>query len=81
MKMMLMTLLTLLMMTVPSSAQNALIFSAVENEIVAKVSMEVIHEAYQRLGISIRFKPYPAERAIVMASGTVISPDNLPSTL
>ncbi|MBI9090818.1 MAG: transporter substrate-binding domain-containing protein [Desulfobacterium sp.] len=59
-------LLTLgaIFLAIPSQGADKLTFSTVENANNAFVSEKVITEAYQRIGIEIILKKYPARRAL-----------------
>ncbi len=61
------TLLSLLVITVPIHAQEQLVFSRPDDPI-AEVSEKVLHEAYQRIGIQIQTRTLPAMRALDMSN-------------
>ncbi len=67
MRMILITLLNLLMMTVPIHAQESLFFSSMDSPL-SEIGLKILHEAYQRIGIQIKARVLPAERALHMAN-------------
>lgn len=67
MKMILMTLLHVLIIAVPMHAQDTLVLSRMDSPL-AEIGQNILHEAYQRVGIQIDVQLLPAERALYMAN-------------
>ena len=67
MRMIILTLVSLLMMMGPCEAQEALVFSSIDS-LLAEIGENILQEAYQRIGIQVDARVLPAERALVMAN-------------
>lgn len=48
-------------------AQEHLTFSSVQSSVRGLIFKEILTEAYQRIGITIKFTPYPAQRGLIYA--------------
>ncbi len=52
----------------PVNAQEKMVFSTFPESGIALVYKKILRQAYQRIGISIEIKDYPAERALDMSN-------------
>lgn len=63
MKKMLLIIFSLFVIASPLSAQESLVLSQ-PDDVIVKIAAKVVQEAYQRIGIQIQTKTFPAERAL-----------------
>jgi len=68
MRIMMMTLISLLMMSVPMYAHEKLVFATLDSPLNATIGAKVLQEAYQRIGIQTDLQILPSERALNMAN-------------
>ncbi|OOZ38100.1 hypothetical protein BOW53_16550 [Solemya pervernicosa gill symbiont] len=54
----------LLLITPFGYAQQTLVFSGIEGSVNTDISLQVLEEAYQKLGITVEYRPLPGERAL-----------------
>ncbi|QTA85079.1 substrate-binding periplasmic protein [Desulfonema magnum] len=68
MRMILMTLFSVLIMSGSVYAREKLVLTTLDSHLNAVVGVNILREAYQRIGIQIETKILPAERALHMAN-------------